>query len=254
MKIAAAQINSVIGEINTNLELHYQMINFAIKKGAKLITFPEMSITGYCRKEGNILAFSKNDSRLFKLQELSVNNDIIIIAGAPISILEKLFIGSFIFRPDNSIEIYTKQYLHKGEELFYDSSFEFNPTIKLGKEKIALAICADINNPKHPESAKRDHSTLYIPSIFFSLDGIEKGHKLLKTYAHDFSLNILMSNYHSSVWGIESGGKSAFWNDDGKLLTELDTNQNGIIIIEKEKNKWTSKVYQKINSASEAIL
>jgi hypothetical protein len=36
----------------------------------------------------------------------------------------------------------------------------------LGTEKIALAICADIDNPKHPEAAKRDHSTLYIPSIF----------------------------------------------------------------------------------------
>jgi predicted amidohydrolase len=64
MKIAAAQINSVVEEINNNLELHYQMINFAVKKGAKLISFPEMSITGYCRKEGNKLALSKNDSSI----------------------------------------------------------------------------------------------------------------------------------------------------------------------------------------------
>jgi hypothetical protein len=62
-----------------------------------------------------------------------------------------------------------------------------------------------------------------------------------------------MSNYHGSVWGIESGRKGGFWNDDGKLLAELDANQNGMIIIEKEKNKWTPKVFQKINLASVVI-
>ena len=106
-----------------------------------------------------------------------------------------------------------------------------------------MAICADIDNPKHPEAAKKNNSTLYVPSIFFSKNGIEEGHQLLKTYASDFSINILMSNYCGSHWEIESGGRSGFWNYEGKLLAELDTDHNGMIIIEKENKQWTSKIF-----------
>ena len=71
MKLASAQITCNVGEIERNLEQHYQMVVLAAEKGADLITFPEMSITGYCRKEGKKLAFSEKDNRLNKLQELS---------------------------------------------------------------------------------------------------------------------------------------------------------------------------------------
>ena len=93
MKLASAQINCTVGEIQQNLDKHYQMINIAIAHKAQLILFPEMSITGYCREEGEKFAFTESDSRLKKLQELSALGNIIIIAGAPIKIKEKLYIN-----------------------------------------------------------------------------------------------------------------------------------------------------------------
>lgn len=45
IKIAAAQINVQVGEIQQNLETHYLFINKAIHQKADLIIFPEMSIT-----------------------------------------------------------------------------------------------------------------------------------------------------------------------------------------------------------------
>lgn len=242
MRIASAQINSTIGEIQQNLEDHYQAIKIAIEEKVQLIMFPEMSITGYCRDEGGKFAFTKDDLRLKKLQELSYNGNIIIIAGAPIKIDKNLFIGSFIIFPDKKIEIYTKQYLHDGEELFYSSSMKYNPYIDIESERISLAICADINNENHPLQASQNDSTIYMPSIFYSENGIEIGYQQLKKYAEKYSLNILMSNYSGKLWGIKSGGKSAFWNSRGEMIGGFKSDDSGILIAERIRDKWKTKI------------
>ena len=117
----------------------------------------------------------------------------------------------------------------------------YNPIIKLNQEIISLAICADINNEKHPSMASKNGSTIYLPSIFYSKEGMNKGYKQLKTYAKDYSLNILMSNYSGELWNINSGGKSAFWNSNGELIDSLDSNELGMLIAEKTNEKWNTE-------------
>ncbi len=241
MKIAVVQVNSTVGDIQQNLEAHYRIIEAAIEEDVQLIAFPEMSLTGYCRKEGEKLAFTEHDSRLNKLKTLATQGDIHIVVGAPIKIKGKLYIGAFVIYPKKPIGIYTKQYLHDGEELFYSSSMHYNPIIKLGQERISLAICADINNENHPRAACKNGSTIYLPCIFNSEEGIKKGYEQLRTYAKDYSLNILMSNYNGELWNMKSGGKSAFWNSNGELVGCLNANDLGILVAEKKKEKWATR-------------
>lgn len=243
-RLASAQIESETGQIEQNLNQHYQMVEFAISKAARLILFPEMSITGYCREEGVRLAFEKNDLRLNRLQELSNRGNIVIIVGAPIIIEGQLHIGAFILSPNKSIQIYTKHYLHDGEELYYSPSMKYNPSIKIGGDKISLAICADINNPAHPHEAKINQSTFYLPSIFFSSSGVQEGNNLLEKYAKEYSLNILMSNYCGYNWDMKAGGKSSFWDSTGNRIAELKVEKSGMILIDNEEGKWTASTYE----------
>lgn len=240
MKIATAQLNCTVGNIEQNLQAHYLLLEKAIEQQVELIVFPEMSITGYCREEGQELAFSKDDKRLERLKEIARTGNIIIIVGAPIKIDKKLYIGAFVLHPNKPLEIYTKQFLHDGEELFYASSKEYNPTIPLKGEKLMLAICADINTEDHPRQAKDNNATIYLPGIFFSENGIDKGSRQLQQYAEKYSMNILMSNYSGELWGMKSGGQSAFWNSNGVLMDHLNQNDSGMLIIMKENEKWSS--------------
>ena len=241
MKIASAQINCTVGHMQSNLEEHYGLIEAAIAEGVELIAFPEMSITGYCREEGKGLAFTENDPRLDQLKQLATKGNIHIIAGAPILIKNKLYIGAFVIYPNKPIAIYTKQYLHDGEELYYSPSRDFNPIIQLGQEKISLAICADINNEDHPRVSSKNGSTIYIPCIFYSKDGMDKGKGLLGAYSKDYSLNILMSNYTGELWNMEAGGQSAFWTSAGNLCDQLNSSESGLLIAEKTGEVWTTK-------------
>ncbi|MEL7534733.1 MAG: nitrilase-related carbon-nitrogen hydrolase, partial [Bacteroidota bacterium] len=136
------------------------------------------------------------------------------------------------------LQIYTKQYLHQGEEDFYDASFAYNPILSLKGESIALAICADIDNPAHPAKAQANGVSLYVASIFFSEGGIAGGQQMLAQYAQQHQFSVLMANYCGEHWHSPAGGKSGFWDENGHLVASLAAKHPGLIIVEKQAQTW----------------
>jgi predicted amidohydrolase len=232
MILAAAQTKPFKNNTDQNILEHLRLVELAAKEGAKLIVFPEMSLTGYERELADELSFSENDSRLSSLKEKAVSGQIIIVAGAPIKIDSQLHIGSFIFKPDNTVSIYTKQFLHDGEELFFSPGFDYNPMVEIENERISFAICADITNPTHPENAARNKSTLYLASIFYTPNGIQEGHQQLSSYAKKHTLKILMANFGGPSYNFEAGGQSAYWNNDGELLAKVEDPSEEMLFVE----------------------
>ncbi|MFC4477053.1 carbon-nitrogen hydrolase family protein [Flavobacterium chungangensis] len=242
MILAAAQTKPKRGDISSNLLNHYNLIELAAQNGANLIAFPELSITGYERENAEALVFTEDDYRIDHLKELSVRNNIVIIAGAPIRIDSKLFIGEFIIAPDDSVSIYTKQFLHEGEDDFFDSSFDYNPMLTIEDQNISFAICADIDNPLHPENAAKNDTDIYIASIFFSPNGIPNAYRDLQNYAEKHKMNVLMSNFSGESWGSPSAGQSAFWNNKGELVGQMNDSDSGLLLVEKKGNDWESQI------------
>jgi predicted amidohydrolase len=242
MILAAAQTKPARGNIEANLADHYSLIHLAVQNEAQLIAFPEMSITGYERENAKQFAFKKDDSRLDHLKKLAVENNIIIIAGAPIQIESELFIGEFVISPDNSVSIYTKQFLHEGENEYFQSSFNYNPMLTIEDQKISFAICADIDHPQHAENAEKKATDIYIASIFFSPNGIPNAYRDLQSYAQKHKMNVLMANFGGESWGYPSGGKSAFWNNKGQLVGQMNDSDSGLLLVENQNDNWTSRV------------
>lgn len=242
MILAAAQTKPTRGDIDANLLDHYRLIELAAQNGAQLISFPEMSITGYERENASQLSFKKDDSRLEHLKKLAADNNIVIIAGAPIQIESEMFIGEFIISPDNSVQIYTKQFLHEGEDDFFQSSFDYNPMIDIENKKISFAICADIDNLLHPENACKRETDIYIASIFFSPNGILNAYRDLQNYAQKHKMNVLMSNFSGESWGSPSAGQSAFWNNKGELIGQMNDSDSGLLLVENQNDNWKSKI------------
>lgn len=241
MILAAAQTKPKRGDIDANLLDHYDLVVLAARNGAQLIAFPELSITGYERKGASRLAFTENDTRLNHLKKLATEYSITIIAGAPIYIGPELFLGEFCIAPNNAVSIYTKQFLHEGEEVYYKPSFDFNPLLEIESERISFAICADIDNPKHAENASKNNSSIYIASIFFSPNGIPQAHKSLQSYASQHSMNVLMANFGGDSYGCPSGGRSAFWNNKGELIAQMEDSGTGVLLVENHEAGWKSK-------------
>jgi predicted amidohydrolase len=238
MIFASAQTRPHRFNTEQNLQDHYQFIKIAADHDAGLIIFPEMSVTGYERDKAGEMAFTADDARLNEFKKLSAGKNMIIIAGAPVKMNSLLYIGSFIFLPDGSLKVYTKQFLHGSEENYFQSSVDFNVLIPFEGERIAPAICADIDHPEHPKNAAVAGATMYFPSIFFSPGGIPDAYNVLSGYAQKHSMHVLMSNFCIGSWGRPSGGKSAFWNNRGELIGSLNESDPGILLVEKSENSF----------------
>lgn len=51
LTLALAQIKTKLGDVRANLEKHLHYVDEAVKQGAQLVIFPELSLTGYCLQD-----------------------------------------------------------------------------------------------------------------------------------------------------------------------------------------------------------
>jgi predicted amidohydrolase len=72
-KVALAQIDTKIGDLNANLETHLASIAQARQQGANLVVFPELSLTGYTLRDltWDVALNPFADTRLKPLREAS---------------------------------------------------------------------------------------------------------------------------------------------------------------------------------------
>lgn len=243
MNIAAAQTVPKDRDIVANLNDHCRLAKLAAEHDVQLIVFPEMSLTGYLREDAAEFAFNENDERLQPLQHVAIQHEMTIIAGAPVWIKGKLYIGAFIIQPDGNTQVYTKQFLHGGEEVAFEPSSNYNPQLQICNEKISIAICADINYAVHAAHAKEQGTTLYVAGIFYSPEGIrERGHKFLQQYAAYHNMSVLMANYGGASYNVEAGGKCAYWDKQGNKIADTRVNGESLLIVSGTENKMEEKI------------
>lgn len=81
--VALAQIATCPGQWRYNLEAHLRMLALAKEKGAQLVVFPELSLSGYLLGHGVLeLAMGPKDPRLQPLLEAS--HELSILVGLPL--------------------------------------------------------------------------------------------------------------------------------------------------------------------------
>ncbi|MDE2485635.1 MAG: carbon-nitrogen hydrolase, partial [candidate division NC10 bacterium] len=75
--IALAQINPALGDLERNLALHEKTAEEAIGRGASLLIFPELSLTGYFLKDiVSSVALPLTSPILGRLRDLSRRIDL----------------------------------------------------------------------------------------------------------------------------------------------------------------------------------
>ena len=163
--IAVAQTVAVPGDTAANLDQHLRLARIAAHVGARVVVFPELSLTGYELSLAQELAFSQQDPRLEPLSGLAATLSMTLIVGAPVRLQSGLHIGAFILGPDGSAELYTKHHLGAfasaascdgvvpPAEATVFRPGDRNPLVAFGDATAAVAICADTGRPSHPRAA-----------------------------------------------------------------------------------------------------
>jgi predicted amidohydrolase len=248
--IAAAQTIPLRGDVEANVERHTRLAHAAANAHARLLVFPELSLTGYELDLAGELAFSENDTRLEPMRALARSLGITLVVGAPVGIGARLHIGAFIISPDGTVDAYTKHHLgafgsdaNPGGAVppAEDSVFhpgDRNPLVQIGHDVTAVAVCADVGRPSHPHDAANRGATTYVASMFVIPSALENDTTALQSYAVEHRMAVVFANYGGPSGGLPSGGGSAIWSERGELLAQLPKDGEGVVVATEDEDGW----------------
>ena len=232
MKIAAAQISSVLGNLEKNIEHHLKYCDEAIKNKTDMIVFPELSLTGYSLKDINFtIAVNIAKTKLLdKLKEKS--KKISIICG--------------LAEEDENFAIYNSGILISDGEIKFSHRKIYPPTYGLFEEfryfsrgnecrayntkfgKIGLLVCEDLWHLSLPYTVAMDGAQiitgiassptrLSVNTDKFKNYEINSEHH--RTYARILSTYFVFTNRVGFEDGINFWGGSEIVDPFGNVLS-----------------------------------
>lgn len=220
MRVALAQIQSLIGDVDANIARHLVFVDRAAGAGADLVVFPELSLTGYAPSRAGDLAFALADGRLARLQEASDSQDIALAVGLPVRAGSGVAIGLVLMRPHRPRALNAKHFLHADEAPFFVPGPNL-PVVPLGDARIGFAICYELSVPAHAQSRAKAGATLYLATVAKSAAGVRSSYKRLASLAAQHSIPVLFVNAVGPAEGFDNAGGTAVWDRHGRCLAHL---------------------------------
>ena len=241
--VAVAQLSPRLGDVDANLALYEQRV--AAVRGADLVVFPELSLTGYFLKDMvSTVALRLDAPEVTRLKELS--RRVALIGGFVEETSDFRFYNSAVYFEDGEIvHVHRKVYLPtyglfdegryfgRGDRL---RSFD----TKFGRS--AILICEDMWHPSTVYVAALDHAlTVFCPSAS-PLRGIRDGEEqdnnarywemLNAMYAQTFSLNVVYANRVGFEDGVGFWGGSEIVDPSGTRLAKAQYYDEDVIVAE----------------------
>ncbi|WP_031292527.1 carbon-nitrogen hydrolase family protein [Leptolyngbya sp. Heron Island J] len=236
MKISAVQLQSFTGDIASNIAKHLDFIKVAAAQGADLVFFPELSLTGYEPGLVQALATDITDPRLDIFQQYSDTHNIVIGVGLPIPAASKVQIGMIWFEPKTPRHSYAKQQLHSDELPFFVAG-DRQLVLTTSAHKLVPAICYESLQPNHADHAASLGVDVYLASVAKPATGMAKAILHYPAIARQHNMHVIMSDAIGPCDNFTSVGQSAVWNNQGELLMQMDSNSEGILMVDTVSGK-----------------
>jgi predicted amidohydrolase len=236
---AAAQCAVRAGDINANLVLHMEFMQHAHKHGVGLLVFPELSLTGYEPTLAEALAQELDSPLLAPLRDFARQAAMTTVVGLPLRLAshDKPLIAAVILHSDGSVGVYTKQFLHPGEDQYFAVGGG-GDLIHIAHTPIALAVCADFSHPQHPAQAAQQGAQLYAASVLIGETGYAHDSSLLQAYSQRHAMAVLMANHGGPTGGWAAAGRSAFWDEQGHCVASTHGTGNRLLVVAKQLGGW----------------
>jgi predicted amidohydrolase len=167
MKITLAQVDSVLGDIEANLERAEQVITEAVEESTDLVVFPELHLTGY--SIGTVdhdLSVRPDDERLLRLSERAGSAGIVLglVEAGPGGM--HTYNSAAYYRNGALVHVHRKLYLPTYLAFEERKHFTPGPTMRAFPDgeagKLAILICNDAWQPQLAFLATQDGARILV--------------------------------------------------------------------------------------------
>jgi len=152
LRIAMAQIDTVVGDINGNVTKILQAMDRAVEAHADVVTFPELALTGY-PPEDLLLKTHFIDANLTALNDLAAKTTRVTAIVGFVDRAGDIFNAAAVIQRGRVAAVYHKMYLPNYgvfDEFRYFQAGRECPVVRIGDATVGVSICEDIWYPDGP--------------------------------------------------------------------------------------------------------
>jgi predicted amidohydrolase len=232
-KVAIAQINPRLGDLQFNLGLYEEKIRLGVKEKADLMLFPELSLTGYFLRDmvPNV-ALKLSSREIESLKELS--REVAFVAGLVEESPDYRFFNAAVYFEAGEIQhVHRKVYLPTYGMFDEQRYFARGDRIRAFDSRfgrLALLICEDLWHPSTAYLAALDGALAILCPSSSPLRGISEGQvqddnaryweMINRAYAETFSLFMIYGNRTGFEDGVGFWGGSEIVGPTGERVAK----------------------------------
>ena len=236
MKIAALQMQCVLGDVDANIaRLEAAAIN-AAKAGAKLLIAPELATHGYGAGE----AFSKLSSPAggdieARLSAIAAANEIAIVAGFAEQDGDVTYNSALLVDSTGNVSIYRKSHLYGDyEKRWFRPQAPKTVLVDIDGIRLGMLICYDVEFPENVRRlALAGVALVVVPT---ALPKGASGHfiasTMIRTRAFENQVFIAYVNHHGNDGVFDYAGQSAIAAPDGAFLAQASEDGDALLFAE----------------------
>jgi len=258
IKIALAQINPTVGDIEKNCAKIIEYINKAKKQRADLVVFPELALVGYPPEDLLLKKdFIEKNRNFLELVRKKASN-ISVLVGFVNKEKGSIYNSCALIQNKKIKDIYHKIILPNYgvfDEKRYFTSGNSLDIYDFGSYKFAISICEDVWDRRFVNSlSKKDLDFLInISASPFHLGKALERERVLSQAAKKLKSYIFYCNLVGGQDEIVFDGTSKILSPQGKLVAHAKRFSEDLLVFKLNKNKKHLKKGVKIKNEEEAF-
>jgi len=240
VRVAIAQINSMVGDLEGNCKKIIENIQKAKSLGVDIISFPELAITGY-PPEDLLLKSKFVDDNLAALKKAAKSvNDIVVVAGFVDRVKNDIYNAAAVIYKAEVKGIYHKTFLPNYgvfDEKRYFKAGDDPIVFRLGELVFGVNICEDIwhkGGPLAEQARKGAGLIININSSPYYAGRIKEREGVVKDEARGNDVFISYANLVGGQDELVFDGQSMIVDRAGKILGRAEAFKEDMLIADLE--------------------
>lgn len=237
MRVAIAQMNSIVGALERNAAVISDKIDEAREAAADIVLFPELALTGY-PPEDLLLRPAFAEAARTLIDELApATRGITALVGTPL-LEDDLFNACAVLADGKVTGFYRKRFLPNYGVFDEQRLFAAGRGLLMlnrGPLKLGLTICEDIWLPGPPASDLTLAGAQVILNISASPFHLNKGaarERMLATRAADLSAYVVYCNLVGGQDELVFDGQSLVFGPDGELIARGAAFEEEMLVVD----------------------